>query len=107
VRLEKLPEFDSWLGGIQDKQRALVEARLFRLETHDHFGDAKNIGDSLAELRWANGMRVYFTRRIDAQGNIVILLLGGFKNGQKKDIKQARLLLKQYQASPTQKGSHP
>jgi len=101
VRLEKLPEFNSWLNDLQSKQKALVQARLFRLETHDHFGDAKSLGDSLAELRWASGMRVYFATRVDAHGNIIILVLGGFKNGQKKDIKKARLLLEQYQASPT------
>lgn len=98
MRLKKTPEFTSWLAHTQPKLRALVEARLSWLEEHNHFGDAKSIGDSLAELRWANGLRVYFTRAMDEHGNLVILLLGGVKNGQKKDIKQARILLGKYQA---------
>jgi putative addiction module killer protein len=70
-----------------------VEARVFRIEQHEHFGDAKHLGDGLSELRWKIGVRVYFAR----VGNKIILLLNAEgKNAQKKDIKKARLLLERY-----------
>lgn len=99
MRLEKTSEFVNWLENLQIKTRALVESRLFRIEEYEHFGIVRNLGNSLAELKWANGLRVYFSTRIDQEGNIVILLLGGIKNAQEKDIQQARKILEKYAAN--------
>jgi putative addiction module killer protein len=68
----------------------LLEARLERIETSGHFGDVKHLGDGLCELRWKSGLRIYFCKH---EENAILLLLGGIKNAQTKDIKQARLLL--------------
>jgi putative addiction module killer protein len=79
---------------LQDaKGRAQINSRLLRIETEGYFGDAKNLGEGLAELRWKSGRRVYFGRTKDTFGSIVFLILGGNKNGQTKDIRQAKLLL--------------
>jgi putative addiction module killer protein len=71
-------------------------ARLLRIQEFGHFDDARYLGDGLAELRWKSGVRVYFSRIADEHGKAVLLILGGTKHGQKKDISKARLLLLRY-----------
>ena len=92
------PEFDNWYEDCALRDRAQVDARIARIEAFEHFGDWKNLGDGLAELRWKNGRRVYFTK-IGAK--IILLLSGGLKNAQKKDIKKARQLLQRYADAET------
>jgi putative addiction module killer protein len=93
IKINKLAEFVSWLESLTIKEQTKVESRLERIEKHGHFGDAKGIDDGLAELRWKNGWRVYF---IKENISTILLLSGGHKNAQKKDIKQARLLARRY-----------
>jgi putative addiction module killer protein len=98
VKIKKTPEFSEWMESLQIKPRAQVEARLHRIEVYGFFGDAKSLGDSLAELRWTNGLRVYFCYEKDQSEKIVIVLLGGIKNAQEKDIKKARVLIRRIRA---------
>lgn len=86
-------EFERWLTAESAKIQALVESRIFRIEHYDHFGDARHLGEGLSELKWKNGLRVYFAR---TGARIVLLLHGGGKNDQKNDIKKARILLERY-----------
>ena len=96
IQIKKNPEFDAWLASLTLKEQAQIEARLYRIEAYDHFGDCKLLvgtHNALFELKWSNGWRVYFYR----DGHKTIrLLLGGKKNDQKKDIKKAQLLLRRY-----------
>lgn len=96
MRVKRAEEFEEWFEEQTTKEQAQIDARIQRIEDHDHFGDAKDLGDGLAELRWANGRRIYFTRVVDRDGSLVLLILGGMKNGQKKDIKKSRLLVSKY-----------
>jgi len=96
MQILRSEEFESWLAGQSAKLTALIEVRIFRIENYDHFGDAKHLGDGLSELRWKNGLRVYFAR---VGSRVVLLLNGGGKNDQKKDIKKARVLLGRYTSS--------
>jgi len=96
MKLLKFDEFEAWMTKLNLKLKAQVDARLHRIQEHDHFGDAKYLGDGIAELRWKNGMRVYFAKGTDASGKIVYLILGGNKNGQEKDIQKAKILLRRY-----------
>jgi putative addiction module killer protein len=96
VRLRRLPEFVKWLSGLSPKNRTRVDARLFRIQESGHFGDARYLGGGLAELRWKSGTRVYFSRIEVAEGQAALLLLGGSKHGQDKDISKARVLLRRY-----------
>lgn len=57
-----------------------------------HFGHAKQLAKNLAEIKFNNGSRIYFTLKED-NGKVVVLLLGGNKNGQDKDIKKAKSFL--------------
>lgn len=94
-------EFIEWLNSLEIKSRAQVDARIIRLESDAHFGDAKYIGAGLAELRWNNGRRAYYTKISTPHGLAILFLLGGDKNGQKNDIKKAKFLLRRYAISKT------
>lgn len=89
-------EFLKWYEPLKDKEKSIIEVRLTRIREDMYFGDSKYLGDSLSELHWKNGRRIYFTK-IDQLK--LIILLGGYKNAQKKDIKKARLLLRRYTSS--------
>jgi putative addiction module killer protein len=86
----------AWLEDLPEKGQAQVDARLNRIQEHGYFGDARHLGDGLAELKWKNGWRVYFARIEWGGGDTVLLVLGGNKNGQEKDIRKAKLLLRKH-----------
>lgn len=86
-----LPEFTVWLDGLKDnKVRGAVAERIKRL-SFGLLGDFKAIGDGVTELRidLGAGWRIYYTQR---GGLIVVLLAGGSKRTQKRDIKRAKAL---------------
>lgn len=85
--IEKTEAFEDWLSSLSPKNEALVLTRLAKIRDEGHFGVYKGLGDGLIELKWKNGLRVYFIR---VGQNKIITLLGGLKNDQKKDIAQAR-----------------
>ena len=81
-------EFDTWLGGLKDKiGRARIVHRI-RSAEHGNFGDCEPVGEGVSEIRihTGPGYRVYFTRRGDV---LYLLLLGGDKSSQKRDIRRA------------------
>jgi putative addiction module killer protein len=81
--------------------RARIRARLARLMA-GNFGDSEPVGDGVLELRidWGPGYRVYFARL----GQVVVLLLcGGDKRTQDKDIKRAKDYFRDYKARTAQK----
>jgi putative addiction module killer protein len=81
--------FSDWLKALGDKQaKARIRFRLQRLEA-GHFGDTEPVGDGVFELRlhFGPGYRVYFGR----QGKLILLLLcGGDKSTQTRDIMRAK-----------------
>ncbi len=88
--IEKTIEFDKWLRKLKDlKAKAKILFRLQRIETDGHFGDYKPMGDGIRELRvnYAKGYRVYFKEK---DGKIIVLLIGGDKSSQQKDISKAK-----------------
>ncbi len=93
MKIISAPEFNKWYSKLTGREQAQVDARISRIEESEYFGDWKYLGEGLAELRWKSGRRVYFTKH---EGLIILLLNGGLKNAQKKDIKKARLLLRRY-----------
>ncbi len=92
--IEKTQEFDKWLKKLNDiKAKAKILFRIQKLEKDEHFGDCKPVGDGISELRinFAKGYRVYFKEK---DGKIIILLIGGDKSTQEKDIKKAKEIWK-------------
>lgn len=82
------PEFEQWLGKLRDeKGKARILSRLDSAAL-GNFGDCQSVGQGVSEMRihFGPGYRVYFTRR----GTFVyVLLIGGDKATQKRDIKRA------------------
>ena len=81
--------FSEWLNGLNDrKARARVRVRLDRLSL-GNFGDCRSLGGGLYELRidYGPGYRVYFGEVGD---RAILLLIGGTKRSQQRDITQAR-----------------
>jgi putative addiction module killer protein len=88
--IEKTTEFDKWLKKLNDfRAKAKILFRLQKLEKDEHFGDCEPVGDGIRELKinYAKGYRVYF-KEID--GKVIILLIGGDKSTQQKDIEKAK-----------------
>lgn len=85
--------FSDWLLSLKDSRaKARVLARIDRMKA-GNFGDSEPIGDGLCEahIHYGPGYRVYFMQ----QGNVVVVLLcGGDKSSQSKDIKQAKQIAK-------------
>ena len=93
-RTEKTVEFDKWIRKLKDiRAKAKILFRIQKLETDEHFGDCKPVGDGIRELRinYAKGYRVYFKEKDD---KIIVLLIGGEKSSQQKDIKKAKEIWK-------------
>ncbi|MGF6691021.1 putative addiction module killer protein [Metapseudomonas resinovorans] len=80
--------FDEWFASLRDKRAVMrIQARIDRAED-GNFGDCEPVGEGVSEMRihYGPGYRVYFTQR---GLEIVILLAGGDKSTQPKDIKAA------------------
>jgi putative addiction module killer protein/probable addiction module antidote protein len=89
--IRPLPEFTAWIDDLKDQTvRGVIAARIKRLEL-GLMGDVQPVGDGVSELRihLGAGWRLYFTQR---GTQIIVLLVGGSKSTQKKDIKRAKAL---------------
>jgi len=88
------PEFEQWLEILRDaKGKARILSRLDSAAL-GNFGDCQSVGDGVSEMRihFGPGYRVYFTRR----GTFVyVLLIGGDKSTQKRDIKRAHKMARE------------
>ncbi len=92
--------FADWLLSLKDRRaRARVYARLDRI-AEGNFGDVEPIGDGLSEARihYGPGYRLYFMRRGES---LVVLLGGGDKSTQQRDIQRAKVVADLW------KGEHP
>ena len=81
--------FTDWLNGLRDaRTRRRILQRLFRLES-GNYGDYKRIGAGVSELRFffGPGYRVYYSLEHE---NVILLLIGGTKDTQHRDIQTAK-----------------
>jgi len=88
VELRQTPVFAKWLGALRDRQaRARIQVRMDRLAL-GLAGDARPVGNGVSELRidYGPGYRVYFKHQ---DRDVVILLAGGDKRTQDRDIRRA------------------
>ena len=93
-KIEKTENFDKWLRKLKDlRAKAKILFRIQKIENDEHFGDCEPVGDGIRELKidYAKGYRVYFT---ESNGKIIILLIGGDKSTQQRDIEKAKEILK-------------
>lgn len=87
-------DFSTWLRGLRDQRaKQKITGRLQRLR-FGHFGDVKPVGHGVSELRIheGKGYRVYFRRQGD---EVILLLCGGDKKSQQRDIAQAHRIWKE------------
>ena len=85
-KIKATEEYIDWRNKQTAKSRVQISKRLEMIQNEGYFGDHKSVGEIILELRWKNGRRIYYTIIPTQQ---VLLLLGGNKNGQNKDIKEA------------------
>jgi putative addiction module killer protein len=86
--------FKKWFDGLRDRQaQKHILVRIGRLE-RDNFGDVKAVGEGISELRIHHGAgyRLYLTKQGEA---LVLLLCGGDKDSQSRDIERAKKLAKE------------
>lgn len=99
LEIKQTETFQKWRTSLTDaKVLGLIASCLDRL-AFGHSGDAQAIGEGISELRihYGPGYRIYFQRR----GNsIIVLLCGGDKSTQAKDIKTAKRLTSEWSESP-------
>jgi putative addiction module killer protein len=95
--LKKTDEFDGWLAGLKDRVgKAIILARLTAAE-QGKLGDWKTIKGELNELKihFGPGYRLYFVKR----GNeLLVMLGGGDKSSQARDIRKAERLLNDWKS---------
>jgi putative addiction module killer protein len=89
--------FRDWLDRLRDvRAQARIAARL-RLAEAGNLGDWKSVGGEVSEMRvnFGPGYRLYFARR---QSVLIIMLAGGDKSSQTRDVKRAQRILKQLES---------
>ncbi|MFP5477847.1 MAG: type II toxin-antitoxin system RelE/ParE family toxin [Gammaproteobacteria bacterium] len=87
--------FQRWLGGPTDLRARIAIARRLERLAAGNAGDSKSVGEGVTEMRVdvGPGYRVYYTRRGQ---QIVIVLAGGDKSSQQRDIQRAQTMAKEY-----------
>lgn len=95
--IRRTDEFAQWLRGLKDSNaKARVNIRIRRISLTGNLGDSKPVGDGVFELRidYGAGYRLYFSNR---ESGIILLLIGGDKSSQRRDIEKAKKLNRQYE----------
>ncbi|MDP2258873.1 MAG: type II toxin-antitoxin system RelE/ParE family toxin [Caulobacter sp.] len=90
----RTPEFARWLSRLRDSTaRAVIARRIDRLAS-GNAGDVRPVGEGVSELRIdvGPGYRVYFVRRGE---RLIVLLCGGDKDSQARDVARARSLARE------------
>jgi putative addiction module killer protein len=89
ITVRETETFKKWIRSLKDRiTQSVIAARIRRISV-GNFGDSRPVGDGISELRidYGPGYRLYFTRKGQ---EIVILLCGGDKSTQSKDIESAK-----------------
>jgi putative addiction module killer protein len=88
IEIIKSDQFLAWFRGLRDaRARVRIDARILRL-AHGNAGDVRPVGSGVSEMRidYGPGYRVYYIQ----QGSVIaVLLCGGDKSSQNKDIRHA------------------
>ena len=92
-------EFQDWLDALKDRRAQIRIVARLRLAEAGSLGDWKSVGGEVSEMRVdvGPGYRLYFTRRSNL---LIVMLAGGDKSTQSRDIKRAQQILKQLELEP-------
>jgi putative addiction module killer protein len=94
LEIRRTAEFSDWLRNLRDRQaKARVIVRLERA-AEGNLGDVKSVGDGVGEIRitYGPGYRLYFVQKGEV---VVIMLCGGDKSSQARDIRNAKAMAKE------------
>lgn len=97
IEVRRTDEFAKWLKRLKDADaKSRINLRIRRISLTGNLGDYKPVGDGVCELRidYGPGYRLYFAQR---GGELVLLLIGGDKSSQQRDIKKAKELNREYE----------
>lgn len=97
IEVLRTEEFARWIRRLKDADaRARINLMIRRLALTENFGDAKSVGDGVFEMRldYGPGYRLYYARR---GAEIILLLIGGDKSTQQKDIAKAKKINLEYE----------
>jgi len=91
IEIFETDEYRRWFEGLRDLRAQMRIGARLRRASLGNLGDFRSVGQGVLELRvdYGPGYRLYFTRRGEA---VVILLAGGDKSSQERDIERARRL---------------
>ena len=95
IEIRQTPEYEKWFASLKDRTaRARVDIRIRRLSL-GNLGIAEPVGEGVSELKIDHGpgYRVYFVQH---GGHYVLLLAGGDKSSQARDIRKAKELARKY-----------
>lgn len=97
--LRQTVEFQKWLDDLKDHRAQVRIAARLRLAEAGSLGDLKTVGGEVSEMRvdYGPGYRLYFTRRSTL---LIIMLAGGDKASQKRDIKRAQRMAAELEIEP-------
>ena len=98
VQIIRTEEYASWIRSLRDdRAKAKIALRVDRLALGNP-EDVRPVGGGLSEMRidYGPGYRVYYGKHGDS---IILLLCGGTKNGQSRDIKKAKALFETWKTS--------
>ena len=98
MQVKYTPYFEKWYKNLSDyKAKASILRRIDKIKNENYFGDYKSVTNAtdIYELRIfiSSGIRIYFTRKDKV---LVILLCGGDKSTQARDIEKAKEILKEF-----------
>jgi putative addiction module killer protein len=89
IEFKETIEFGKWLEAVRDPFAKVRVMKRIRMAEAGNFGDCEPVGDGVSEMRihYGPGYRIYFTRR---DKMVYLLLIGGDKSTQTRDIKLAK-----------------
>jgi len=95
IRIYRSKAYNEWNRSLTEKDRRIVDARIDTFKKDGTLISFKQLDKklSLFEFKWVSGIRVYFSLLQDKEGNFMLLLEGGSKNSQPRDIVNAKNLI--------------
>jgi len=87
----KIPYLE-WYKSLDKSLKLVVDKRISKIE-RGLFGKIKRLSEDLYEIKFDNGLRIYYTEKVDT---IILLLTGGNKSKQSKDIELAQKYINEY-----------